>query len=90
MRRFGINSGAVVAVVPIKKLETGKLVLISDEDKFSVGKTNYDDWLGIYFILDEKGIPIPIDENNIAGEVIGFCPVSKADDKYVKFSRFIF
>lgn len=89
MRTFGVDLGAVVTVVPVKKIEVGMLILISERDKFSVGKTEYDDWAGIYFILDERGNPIPVDEENLVGEAMGFCPVSKADDKYIKFSRFI-
>jgi tetratricopeptide (TPR) repeat protein len=87
MMQFGIDSGAIVAVVPAKKLRKGMIVLISDEDKFSVGKVEYDSWAGIYFILDEEGNPIPIDKENIAGEPIGYCSFSKADNKYIQFSR---
>lgn len=90
MKIFGIDTDAVVAVVPVQKLEAGTLVLVSDEDKFSIGKMEHEDWLGIYFILDEKGSPIPVNEKNIVGEAIGFCPVSKTDNKYIKFSRFRF
>lgn len=88
MRTFGVDLGAVIAVVPVKELETGMLVLISERDKFFVGKTQYDDWAGIYFILDARGNPIPVDEENLVGKAMGFCPVSKVDDKYIKFSRF--
>lgn len=90
MQQFGIDSSAIVAVIPIKKLKAGMPVLISDEDKFTVGKAEYDSWAGIYFILDEQGNPIPIDETNITGEPIGFCSFSKADNKYIRFSRFSF
>lgn len=88
MRTFDVDLGAVVTVVPVKELAVGMLILVSERDKFSVGKAEYDDWAGIYFILDEQGNPIPVDEENLVGEAMGFCPVSKADDKYIKFSRF--
>jgi hypothetical protein len=88
MKSFGVNAGAIVAVVPIKKLKVGMLVLISDEDGFSVGKTEYDKWAGIYFISDEQGNPIPIDETNLVGEPVGFCEFSETDKKYIQFSRF--
>jgi tetratricopeptide (TPR) repeat protein len=87
MKSFGIDSGAIVAVIPVTKLKTGMIVLISNENGFTVGKTEYDGWAGIYFISDEKGNPIPIDETSIVGEPIGFCSFSKADNKYIQFSR---
>ncbi|MGC2237628.1 MAG: hypothetical protein WA584_15805 [Pyrinomonadaceae bacterium] len=87
MKSFGIESGAIVAVVPVKELKAGMLILISNEDGFSVGKTEYDGWAGIYFIFDEKINPIPIDEKNVIGEPIGFCLFSQADKKYIQFSR---
>jgi hypothetical protein len=87
MQQFGIESGAIVAVIPITELKKEMLVLISDESGFKVGKTEYDEWAGVYFISDEQGNPIPIDETNITGEPIGFCSFSKADNKYIQFSR---
>lgn len=87
MKKFGITSGAIVTVSEVKEIETGMLTLISEQDKFSVGRAEYDDWANIYFIVDEQGNPIPVNQENIVGEPIGFCPISKADDKYIKFSR---
>jgi tetratricopeptide (TPR) repeat protein len=87
MKSFGIDTGAIVAVIPISELSKGKLVLVSDRDGFMFGKTEYDDWAGIYFISDGQGNPIPIDETNIVGEPVGFCEFSKTDDKYIQFSR---
>lgn len=40
MKSFGVNVGAIVAVIPTKKLKVGMLVLVSDEDSFLVGKRN--------------------------------------------------
>lgn len=88
-KSFGIDTGAVVAVVPVKKLKADMLVLISDENGFSVGKTEYDNWAGVYFISDEQSNPIPIDENNIVGRPVGFCEFSETDKKYIQFSRLI-
>jgi hypothetical protein len=79
--------GAIVAVVLAKQLTVGILVLVSDEDGFSVGKTEYDKLAGIYFISDEQGNPIPIDKNSIVGDPVGFCEFSEADKKYIQFSR---
>jgi tetratricopeptide (TPR) repeat protein len=87
MKSFGIDSGAIVAVIPISEIKAGMMVLISNENGFTVGKTEYDGWAGIYFISDEQNNPIPIDETNIIGEPIGFCSFSKADNKYIQFSR---
>jgi tetratricopeptide (TPR) repeat protein len=87
MKSFGIDSGAVVAVIPVTELKAKMVILISNENGFIVGKTEYDGWAGIYYISDEKGNPIPIDEKNIIGEPIGFCLFSEADKKYIQFSR---
>lgn len=87
MRQFGVDSSAIIAVVPVKKIKAGMLVITAEEDKFSAGKVEYDEWVGIYFISDEEGDPIPIDEENIAGEAIGFCPFSKSGNQYIQFSR---
>jgi tetratricopeptide (TPR) repeat protein len=87
MKSFGIEAGAIVAVVPVSELRAGMTVLVSDEGGFSVGKTEHDGWAGIYFISDERGNPIPLDEKNVIGEPIGFCLFSEADKKYIQFSR---
>lgn len=90
MREFGGDSSALVAVVPVKKLKAGMPVLAAEEDGFSVGITEYDEWMGIYFISDAKGDPLPIDKENIAGEAIGFCSFAQADNQFIQFSRFRF
>jgi tetratricopeptide (TPR) repeat protein len=87
MKTFGVESGAIVAVVPVNELKAGMIVLVSDEGGFSVGKTEHDGWAGIYFISDARGNPIPLDDWNVIGEPIGFCLFSKADNKYIQFSR---
>jgi tetratricopeptide (TPR) repeat protein len=87
MKSFGIESGAIVAVVPVEEIKTGMIVLISDENGFAVGRTEYEGWGEIYFISDESGNPIPINEKNVIGEPIGFCLFSEADKKYIQFSR---
>lgn len=87
MKSFGVESGAIVAVIPVTELKAGMIVLVSNEDRFSVGKTEHDGWAGIYYISDERGNPIPLDENNVIGEPIGFCLFSEADKKYIQFSR---
>jgi len=87
MKSFGIEAGAIVAVVAVKELKAGMLVLVSSEYGFSVGKTEHDGWAGIYFISDEQNNPIPLDDKNVIGEPIGFCLFSEADNKYIQFSR---
>jgi tetratricopeptide (TPR) repeat protein len=87
MKSFGVESGAIVAVVPVNELKARMIVLVSDEGRFSVGKTEHDGWAGIYFISDARGNPIPLDDWNVIGEPIGFCLFSEADNKYIQFSR---
>jgi tetratricopeptide (TPR) repeat protein len=86
MKTFGIESDAIVVVVPTE-LKAGMIVLISGEDGFSIGKTEYDEWAGVYFISDEQGSTIPVGENNVVGEPVGFCPFSEGGKKFVGFSR---
>ena len=87
MKSFGIESGAIVAVSSVTKFRLGMMVLVANENNFFVGKIEYDQWAKIYFILDDKGNPIPIDKSNIIGEPVGFCLFSDADAKYLQFSR---
>ena len=78
MKSFGIEAEAIVAVAPVSKLKAGMTVLVSEENKFLVGKTEFDEWAEIYFILGQQGLPTPFEEKNVIGEPIGFCPFSNA------------
>ena len=53
MKSFGIEAEAIVAVAPVSKLKAGMTVLVSEENNYFVGKTEFDEWAEIYFILDE-------------------------------------
>lgn len=87
MKNFGVNSASIVAVVPISELKAGQYVVVCDGDVFSVAKTEYNEWSGVYFISDGKGEPLPLDEKNIVGEPIGYCLFSKTNEKLIEFSR---
>ena len=85
MKNFGIESGAIVAVASVSAFRAGITVLVSNENDFFVGKIEFDEWTGVYFITDDKGNLIPIDKTNVIGEPVGFCLFSEADEKYLQF-----
>lgn len=87
MQRFGIDCGAIVAVIPVKEFSKGLIILVSNEAVFTIAKVEYDDWAKIYFISDESGQPIPLDEENVIGEPVGYCLMEAADKKFIEFSR---
>lgn len=87
MQMFGLNSSAVIAVFPVSELKIGMTVLVTAGNDFFVGKVEFDEFLRIYFILDQSGMPIPIDKENLVGEPIGYCPVDKAKDEFINFSK---
>lgn len=87
MQKFGVSSGAVVAVAHITEFRKGMPVVAVVNDKFKVGETDYDSILGIYFISGDDGHPIPLDETNVIGEPVGYCDFNEADNTYIEFSR---
>ncbi len=89
MKGFGIGRAAIVAVAPVSELEAGSLIVCADTDQYFVGKAEYDDWTGIYFILDANGNPFPLDKNSIIGEPVGFCFSSEIDKENITFSRLL-
>ena len=48
MKKFGIEAGAIVAVVAVAEIKAGKLVLMSDEDDFKLAKAEYDAWARVF------------------------------------------
>lgn len=90
MQSFGIETAAVVAVATVTKLEPEMVILGSNENQFFIGKAQYDEWTGIYFVEDVKGNPIPFDIENLLGQPVGFCPASDVDKKHIRFSRLVF
>ncbi len=87
MLKYGIGSGSVIAVFPISKLKRGLRVIIAVGDEYLIGSLDYDKSSNLYFILDDTGFPIPVDGENLIGEPVGYCPIEKAEDKFIAFSR---
>ena len=87
MKAFGLDSSAVVAVFPITELKIGTTVLVAVGKDFFVGKVEFDDFIKLYFIIDQFGSPIPIDDENLIGEPIGYCPIDKAKEEFINFSK---
>lgn len=87
MRLFGKDSGAVIAVSPVKELKAGMTVLVGDEENFLIGKTQFDKFAEIYFICDSNGFPVPLDKENLVGEPIGYCLAEKTKDEFINFEK---
>lgn len=87
MRSFGIETGAIVAVVPLGELKKGMTVLVSTDEILSVGKVEYDDFANIFFISDDVGFPVPLDDQNVIGEPVGYCLFERANAQFIEFSR---
>jgi tetratricopeptide (TPR) repeat protein len=87
MKKFGIKSGAVVAVVPAAELKAGMLLLVSEEEGFRLARTEYDRWARVFYILDERAEPFPLESEQVVGEPVGYCLIKDADNKFIEFSR---
>jgi tetratricopeptide (TPR) repeat protein len=87
MQRFGVDCGAIVAVIPVAEFREGLIVLVSNDNVFAIARVEYDGWAEIYFISDEHGMPVPLDEENVIGEAVGYCLMEAADKKFIEFSR---
>jgi tetratricopeptide (TPR) repeat protein len=87
MRTFGVDSASIVAVVPVSELKAGQNIVVCDKDVFTVAKIEYNDWSGVYFVSDERGEPLPLDEKNVVGEPVGYCLFSRTNEKFIEFSK---
>jgi tetratricopeptide (TPR) repeat protein len=89
MKKFGIEAGAIVAVVAVAEIKAGMLVLMSDEDDFKLAKAEYDAWANVFYITDERGEPFPLETEQVVGEPVGYCLIKDADNKFIEFSRLL-
>lgn len=89
MERFGIESGAVAAVVPVQNLKAGMLLLLLQENEFILAKAEYDSWANVFYVKDEQGEPLPFEAEQVVGEPIGYCLLDETDNKFIKFSRLL-
>ena len=89
MKKFGIESGAVVAVVPVTEIKAGMLLLISEEEGFRLARAEYDSWVRVFYITDERGEPLPLEAEQVVGEPVGYCLIMDADNKFIEFSRLL-
>jgi len=87
MQKFGVDCGAIVAVIPVEEFSEGLIVLVSSGDVFAIAKVEYDSWAEIFFISDARGMPVPLDEENVIGKPVGYCLMEAADKKFIEFSR---
>jgi hypothetical protein len=89
MKKFGIESGAIVAVVAVAEFKAGILLLMSDDESFTLAKAEYDSWARVFYITDERGEPLPLDVGQVVGEAVGYCLIKDADNKFIEFSRLL-
>lgn len=89
MKSFGIDAGAIVAVVPVAEFKAGMLLLISDDESFTLAKAEYNSWANVFFISDKRGEPFPLDAGQVVGEPVGYCLIKDADNKFIEFSCFL-
>ena len=87
MKRFGVKTDAVVAVVPIGKLEKKLTILVSQNESYLVGKIEFDEYTRLFYVFDENQNPLPIDKSNAVGIPVGYCLFTAAGGDVVKFSR---
>src|SRR5207253_2336553 len=88
MADYGIEGGAIVAVIPVSELQPEMCVLASVGESFLMGNVKYD--AGFYFILDKTGFPVPLDiKNNVVGEPVGYCPIERTGSNFIEFSRLV-
>ena len=90
IKTFGVKTDAVVAVIPgdqLPEIFQEQNIIISDGDIFTVGKVDYDEWVDVFFFSGNNGEPLPLDEANIAGEIVGYCPMSETAKEFIKFNK---
>ena len=89
-KTFGVKTDAVVAVIPgdqLPEIFQEQNIIISDGDIFRVGKVDYDEWADVFFFAGNNGEPLPLDEAKIAGEIVGYCPMSETAKEFIKFTK---
>lgn len=88
-RRFGLEEGAIVAVIPLERLEAGRRVVAVEQDKFLFGVVEHDALTGLYFIEGAGGEWIPVGDDNLLGEAVGYCPLSGAESEFIDFKKLV-
>lgn len=91
MKSFAIETDAIVAVVPVKKIKTDIPVLVAADNAFYLGRSQYDSQLDFHFVLDERRQPVILDKSNVIGVPVGHCSVEEAADaETVRFDELHF
>ncbi len=81
---FGIFLDSIVSVKPLSNISAGDLVLVHDPNKntFSLGKVNYDKILNLfYFESNDEPMPISIEDVELIGQAIGYCPIEETENE---------
>lgn len=85
---FGISEDSYIAVAPIGEYVVGRFVVVSSEREFHLGRIEFDAGFGFYFIADATGMPIILDETNVKGAPVAFCPLERAGE-IIRFSKLV-
>ena len=89
MDKFGVETGAVVAVIPVMEIKPEMVILISVENNLILGNVKYDKNMDVRFVVDNRGHLFPLNESDIIGEPVGYCPIAKTESKFIGFSRLL-
>jgi tetratricopeptide (TPR) repeat protein len=87
MKKFGIESGAIVALVSVAEIKPRMLLLMHDGEDLMLAKAEYDPWSRVFFFWDGRGEPVPLDAEQVVGEPVGYCLIADADRQFIEFSR---
>lgn len=85
MREFGVNKGAIVAVMPVKSeslFDTGVVLYLKD-DTFRIGRICYDELTHI-FLVDLEEL-IFLSDVQLIGVPIGYCPAADRNKRTMQF-----
>jgi tetratricopeptide (TPR) repeat protein len=85
---FGITEDAVTAIRPTNSINIDEYVLVRNETTgvFSFGKTQYNSFANLYFLIDkDEPMPLPLDEVSLIGKAIGYFPFAEIDNEQLQF-----
>lgn len=85
MNRFAIDEESIVAVARTDKLEAGLDLLYCLNNEFAVGKLQQDKFSGLFYIAAD-GREVLVDEMQVIGTPVGYCPLAKADTDEPEFT----
>lgn len=81
MQPFGVDQDVILAVRPADDLVPGLPLLYVLNKNYYFGKLGFEEFSGLFFIQPEDAnMPMPLDEVELIGVVMGYCPVDLLED----------